>query len=140
NVHPMPSSHHAEPVQAPHSSRPDSVAPSERERAPYQSAHPARGSLHPSDAPARPSLPLLIDVTPRSLTVETVGGFCDVLVARNTKVPCEESRTFVTARDGQQAVHVRVGQGESTRFFDNTLLGELELSGLRPAPRGKIQV
>jgi molecular chaperone DnaK len=83
---------------------------------------------------------LLIDVTPRNLTVETVGGFCDVIVTRNTKIPCEESRVFVTAHDGQHAVRVRVGQGESPRFFDNTLLGELELSGLRPAPRGKVQV
>jgi len=83
---------------------------------------------------------LLIDVTPRSLTVETVSGFCDVVVTRNTKIPCEESRVFVTAHDGQQAVHVRIGQGESPRFFDNTLLGELELTGLRPAPRGKVQV
>jgi len=83
---------------------------------------------------------LLIDVTPRSLTVETVSGFCDVIVTRNTKIPCEESRVFVTAHDGQQAVHVRVGQGESPRFFDNTLLGELELTGLRPAPRGKVPV
>jgi molecular chaperone DnaK len=90
--------------------------------------------------PSRPPLPLLVDVTPRNLTVETVGGFCDVIVARNTKIPCEESRVFVTAHDGQHAVNVRVGQGESPRFFDNTLLGELELSGLRPAPRGKVQV
>lgn len=90
--------------------------------------------------PSRPSLPLLIDVTPRSLTVETVSGYCDVIVARNTKIPCEESRAFVTAHDGQQAVHVRVGQGESARFFDNTLLGEIELSGLRPAARGRTQV
>jgi molecular chaperone DnaK len=130
---------HAEPPLGPPSSRPESARP--QEAASFQSAHPAPSSLYPSDAPPhRPSLPLLVDVTPRSLTVETVGGFCDVLVARNTKVPCEESRAFVTAHDGQQAVHVRVGQGESTRFFDNTLLGELELSGLRPAPRGKVQV
>jgi molecular chaperone DnaK len=124
-----------EPIPEVASSRPGAApggfAPS---RAPSTSFYPSE------PPPSRPSLPLLIDVTPRSLTVETVGGYCDVLVTRNTKVPCEESRTFVTAHDGQQAVHVRVGQGESTRFFDNTLLGELELSGLRSAPRGKVQV
>jgi molecular chaperone DnaK len=113
------------PSQAP-SSRP-SQAPQSR---PFQSQSP----------PSLPSLPLLIDVTPRNLTVETVGGFCDVIVTRNTKIPCEESRVFVTAHDGQHAVRVRVGQGESPRFFDNTLLGELELTGLRAAPRGKVQV
>jgi molecular chaperone DnaK len=108
---------------------------------PFSSSAPPPASRHPSQAPpSRPSLPLLVDVTPRSLTVETVSGYCDVIVARNTKIPCEESRVFVTAHDGQQAVHVRVGQGESPRFFDNTLLGQLELTGLRPAPRGKVQV
>jgi molecular chaperone DnaK len=89
---------------------------------------------------AEPRAPLLVDVTPLSLTVETVGGFCDAIIPRNTPVPCERTRTFATAVDQQTTVHVRVGQGESTRFAENTVLGELELSGLTPAPRGKVQV
>jgi molecular chaperone DnaK len=84
--------------------------------------------------------PLLIDVTPLSLRVETVGGFCDVLIAANTAVPCDRTRTFLTAADGQTTVVVRVAQGESNRFAENTFLGELELAGLTPAPRGDTQI
>ncbi len=84
--------------------------------------------------------PLLVDVTPLSLSVETVSGFCDAIISRNTPVPCERTRVFATAADNQQSVQVRVSQGESSRFSDNTLLGELELTGLRPALRGKVQI
>ncbi len=90
-------------------------------------------------APALPA-PVLIDVTPLTLSVETVGGYCDALIARNTPVPCDRTRTFATAVDDQTTVRVRVGQGESTRFGENTLLGELELSALRPAPRGNVEI
>jgi molecular chaperone DnaK len=94
--------------------------------------------------PARPTpppqAPLLIDVTPLTLAVETVNGYCDAVIARNSKVPCEHTRTFVTAADNQTAVRVRISQGESSRFAENTLLGEVELSGLRPARRGEVQV
>jgi molecular chaperone DnaK len=86
------------------------------------------------------AVPLLIDVTPLSLSVETVGLYCDVLIDRNTPVPCERSREFVTVQDGQQAVRVRVAQGESRIFAENLLLGELELTGLRPAPRGQLRI
>lgn len=94
-------------------------------------------------APALPGMagaPLLVDVTPLSLTVETVSGYCDKIINRNTPVPCEETRQFVTARDNQTVVRLRIGQGESGRFEDNTLLGELELAGLRPAARGQIAI
>jgi hypothetical protein len=84
--------------------------------------------------------PLLIDVTPLSLAVETVDGFCDAVIERNMQVPCERTRVFVTAVDGQTVVRVRISQGESSRFAENTLLGEVELSGLRPAPRGETQI
>jgi molecular chaperone DnaK len=90
------------------------------------------------ELPAPP--PLLVDVTPLSLSVETVSGYCDTLIARNTPLPCERSRAFVTAVDNQTSVRVRVSQGESQRFGENTLLGELELSGLRPALRGQVSV
>jgi molecular chaperone DnaK len=94
------------------------------------------------DAPSasRPPLPLLVDVTPLSLSVETVGGYRDVIIPRNSPVPCEQARTFVTSQHGQTTVLVRVGQGEAERFEGDTLLGELELSGIRAAPRGEAHV
>ena len=90
-------------------------------------------------APAR-AAPLLIDVTPISLGVEVAGGFCDFLIRANTPVPCDRTRVFRTASDNQVAVRVRVVQGESERFTENTYLGDLELSGLRAAPRGEVEV
>lgn len=86
------------------------------------------------------SAPLLIDVTPLSLRVETVGGYSDVLITANSPVPCEKARTFLTAADNQTMVVIRVAQGESTRFAENTYLGELELSGLTPARRGETKI
>ncbi len=89
--------------------------------------------------PAR-AAPLLIDVTPISLGVEVAGGFCDFLIRANTPVPCDRTRVFRTASDNQVAVRVRVVQGESERFSENTYLGDLELSGLRAAARGEVEV
>jgi molecular chaperone DnaK len=103
----------------------------------------------PVDAPSTPAVatppqrqrgPLLIDVTPLTLNVETVGGFCDMLIDANTPVPCDRTRTFATASDGQTTVRVRVAQGESKRFSDNTFLGELELTGIAAETRGKAQI
>jgi molecular chaperone DnaK len=87
-----------------------------------------------------PLPPVLVDVTPLTLAVETVEGFCDSIIARNTTVPCSRTREFVTAADNQTSVRVRVSQGESKKFFENTLLGEIELSGLRPARRGDVRI
>jgi molecular chaperone DnaK len=89
--------------------------------------------------PPRPS-PLLIDVTPISLGVETAGGFCDFLIDANTPIPCDRTRVFLTASDGQTTVVVRVAQGESERFGENTYLGDLYLSDLLPAARGEVAV
>jgi molecular chaperone DnaK len=91
-------------------------------------------------APSSRPAPLLIDVTPLTLAVETVNGFCDTVIERNTQVPCERTRVFVTAVDNQTLVRVRISQGESSKFGGNTLLGEVELSGLSPAPRGETQI
>jgi molecular chaperone DnaK len=115
--------------------------PSDALAATFSSAPPEPHRLpQESVRPARPEPPLLVDVTPLSLCVETVSGYRDVIIERNTPVPCEQARGFVTARHGQTAVVVRVGQGESEQFANNTLLGEIELSGLRSAPRGEVQV
>jgi len=96
-------------------------------------------------APAPPQgiqyqTPVLVDVTPRGLVVETAGGYTDTIIPRNSKIPCERTRRFATGRDMQTSVRVRVGQGESPAFQQNTYLGEVELSGLRPAPRGEVTV
>jgi molecular chaperone DnaK len=84
------------------------------------------------------SIPLLIDVTPLTLAVETVGGYVDRVIARNTPVPCSQTRTFTTSLDNQQSVVIRVCQGEQESFPTNTALGQLELSGLRAARRGEV--
>ncbi len=104
-------------------------------------AAPSQRGLEPGPATrsSRPA-PLLIDVTPLTLAVETVNGFCDTVIERNTHVPCERTRVFVTAVDHQTLVRVRISQGESSRFGENTLLGEVELSGLSPVPRGETQI
>jgi molecular chaperone DnaK len=91
-----------------------------------------------AESPAPP--PVLVDVTPRALVVETVGGWCDVVVQRNAKIPCERARAFATSSDQQTAVHVRVAQGEDPVFRNNTFLGEVELVGLRPARRGEVTI
>jgi molecular chaperone DnaK len=83
---------------------------------------------------------LLIDVTPLNLCVETAGGYADILVDRNTPVPCERTREFVTIRDNQESVVVRVAQGDSQRFQENVLLGEVQLSKLSSAPRGQVRI
>jgi molecular chaperone DnaK len=109
----------------------------------FASAPPAHASHPPGYAsvpPLRYQAPLLVDVTPRALVVETAGGYVDTIIPRNAKIPCERTRRFATGRDMQTSVRVRVAQGESPNFPQNTYLGEVELSGLRPAPRGEVTV
>jgi molecular chaperone DnaK len=74
------------------------------------------------------------------LAVETAGGYCDRLIVRNTTIPCEKARVFVTARDLQDRVDLRICQGESRVFEDNTLLGQVELTGLPALARGESQI
>jgi molecular chaperone DnaK len=94
----------------------------------------------PLGRPAQYQSPVLVDVTPRALVVETAGGYTDTIIPRNSKIPCERTRRFTTGRDMQTTVRVRVGQGEAPNFPQNTVLGEVELSGLRPAARGEVTV
>ncbi len=83
---------------------------------------------------------LLLDVTPLSLGIETEGGVMTKLIERNTTIPFEKKETFSTAADNQTAVTVRVFQGERPMATDNRLLGEFNLDGIPPAPRGLPQI
>ncbi len=83
---------------------------------------------------------LLLDVTPLSLGIETLGGVMTKLVERNTTVPTERKQVFSTADDNQTAVTVRVFQGEREMCADNRLLGQFNLEGIPPAPRGVPQI
>ena len=83
---------------------------------------------------------VLLDVTPLSLGVETLGGVLTRVIERNTTIPAKQSQTFTTAADFQTAVTIRVLQGERTMAKDNISLGQFDLTGIPPAPRGVPQV
>jgi molecular chaperone DnaK len=83
---------------------------------------------------------LLLDVTPLSLGIETLGGVFTKLIERNTTIPVKKSQIFSTAADNQPAVGVKVFQGEREMASDNKLLGNFELVGIPPAPRGVPQI
>ncbi len=83
---------------------------------------------------------LLLDVTPLSLGIETLGGVFTRLIDRNTTIPTKKSQIFSTAEDGQNAVTIRVFQGEREMAADNKMLGQFDLVGIPPAPRGVPQI
>ena len=83
---------------------------------------------------------LLLDVTPLSLGIETLGGVFTRLIDRNTTIPTKKSQVFSTAEDSQNAVTIRVFQGEREMAADNKLLGQFDLVGIPPAPRGMPQI
>ncbi len=83
---------------------------------------------------------LLLDVTPLSLGLETLGGVMTALIERNTTIPVKKSQTFSTAEDGQTAVDIHILQGERPMAADNMTLGHFRLEGIPPAPRGMPQI
>jgi len=83
---------------------------------------------------------LLLDVTPLSLGIETLGGVMTKLINRNTTIPTKKSQVFSTAADGQTQVELKVHQGEREMARDNKLLGQFQLTGIPPAPRGVPQI
>ena len=111
--------------------------PSLHEPAPEERA-PAGGA--PAQPPPMAPPPLLLDVTPQTLGVETVGGYCEAIIKRNAAIPVEQTKIFTTAQDNQEVVRVRICQGESRRLVDNQGLGEIVLTGLRVAKRGDVQI
>src|SRR6266498_966282 len=82
----------------------------------------------------------LLDVTPLSLRVGTVGGFTEKIIEKNTPIPIEKSKTFTTSRDGQDRVNIRVYQGESNKAEGCELLGQFEFTGFRIGYRGEVQI
>ncbi|MEE9385617.1 MAG: Hsp70 family protein [Nannocystaceae bacterium] len=93
----------------------------------------SRSALMSNDA-------VLLDVTPRSLGVGTLGGNVDFIIERNSVIPTEQTRVFTTTVDGQQHVRIQVCQGESGSFDENTKLGELVLTGIVSADRGEASI
>jgi len=90
--------------------------------------------------PTAPPAATVIDVTPHSLGIATIAGFCEGIIQRNERVPASTQKVFSTSRDAQQIVRIRVCQGESRRLVENTLLGDLVLEGLQPRPRGETKI
>lgn len=97
-------------------------------------------AIHASELVAPQQQAFLLDVTPLSLQVGVVGGYCEPIIERNTPVPIEQSRSFTTVQDDQETVVIRVYQGEAKQAEANELLGQFEFSGFPKARRGEVEI
>jgi molecular chaperone DnaK len=82
----------------------------------------------------------LLDVTPLTLRLATVGGFTEIIIPKNSPIPTEKSKVFTTSRDYQDRVRIRVYQGENSKAEANELLGEFEFTGFRVGLRGEVKI
>jgi len=125
--------------------KPPTLPPPMSAFAPSQAPTVVTPPVVPLAAPAAtpapvPRTPLVVDVTPASFGISTVAGYCEELIRRNSRLPTEMRRTFVTSRDKQQTVRIQVCQGESRRLEDNLVLGDLVLDNLEARPRGETSI
>ncbi|MBA3539424.1 MAG: Hsp70 family protein, partial [Deltaproteobacteria bacterium] len=130
--------------------RPPALPPALEELLELKPASTAKGFAPPqsypvqSTAPALPLAPLpspvVLDVTPRSLGIGTVAGFCEELIRRNAQLPAEARKLFTTSRDRQELVRIVICQGESRRLDNNTVIGDLRLDDLPLRPRGETSI
>jgi molecular chaperone DnaK len=97
-------------------------------------------AIHAAELVAPQQQAFLLDVTPLSLQVGVAGGLCEPVIERNTPVPIEQTRSFTTVQDEQEAVVIRVYQGEGKQAEENELLGQFEFSGFPKAPRGQVEI
>lgn len=100
----------------------------------------AMASILAGTAAAPRPAPVLLDVTPMTLGIQTVGGNMETIIRRNAQVPVEQSRLFATTSDEQTSVVIRICQGESRKVAENVVLGEMTLPDLPPMPRGQVAV
>jgi molecular chaperone DnaK len=100
---------------------------------------PAMPAPPPPEPVYRPP-PVVLDVTPRSLGIATVAGYCEELIRRNSRLPTEMVKLFTTSHDKQNAVRIVVCQGESRRLDNNTVIGDLRLEGIPARPRGETSI
>ncbi|MEM9491338.1 MAG: Hsp70 family protein, partial [Myxococcota bacterium] len=101
---------------------------------------PIPGATDPGEDLAVPPRPLLLDVTPATLSIATAGGYVDRILDKNAPIPIERTKVFTTAHNDQQRVVIDCCRGESPRFADNESLGTLVLDELQPARRGEIAI
>jgi molecular chaperone DnaK len=131
------------PAVTPHGSPPPQASPPAYAPSSAAAYVPPAPTYVPASQPVpgyAPPPPVLIEVTPRGLGIATVAGFCEELIRRNSRVPTEARKLFITSRDNQDQVRIVVCQGESRRLDHNTVIGDLVLQGLPPRPRGETSI
>jgi len=137
---PAPPAAPAPPVRSAPPPSPPVAPPAPAPRAPVGAPPPQPSLAQEVVAMPASKAPILMDVTPHSLGIETVGGYCRRLIGKNAPIPTEQTKVFTTARDEQVEVVVRICQGESNAFEENQVLGEVVLDSLAAMSRGQLQI